>query len=95
MVIYDNTVVMWQDVFAVDSRVCEARFDSMSAEKKRDLKPLYLKRRLQLLQASHHHGKTIQSDTENHKEDDKTVLDENAMMMIMTHELTIERNMQT
>ena len=64
---------MWQDVFAVDSRVCEARFDSMSAEKKRDLKPLYLKRRLQLLQASHHNGK---SDIEHHKEDDKS--DENA-----------------
>ena len=66
---------MWQDVFAVDSRVCEARFDSMSAEKKRDLKPLYLKRRLQLLQASHQHGKP---DIEPHKEDDKTLSDENA-----------------
>ena len=66
---------MWQDVFAVDSRVCEARFDSMSAEKKRDLKPLYLKRRLQLLQASHHHGKP---DIVPHKEDDKTLSDENA-----------------
>ena len=90
MVIYDNTVVMWQDVFAVDSRVCEARFDSMSAEKKRDLKPLYLKRRLQLLQASHHHGKTIQSDTENHKEDDKTVSDENAMKDVNADYITSE-----
>ena len=53
---------MWQDVFAVDSRVCEARFQNMSTENKRDLKPLYLKRRLQLLQASQGYDQPIQTD---------------------------------
>ena len=55
---------MWQDVFAVDSRVCEARFQNMSPEDKRDLKPLYLKRRLQLLQASQHRDYHLQTDAE-------------------------------
>ena len=59
---------MWQDVFAVDSRVCEARFENMSAENKRDLKPLYLKRRLQLLQASHLHSQPLQIDTDEHQQ---------------------------
>ena len=72
---------MWQDVFAVDSRVCEARFENMSAENKRDLKPLYLKRRLQLLQASHLHGQqrlaeaesSQQQDIENMSDKNKTI----------------------
>ena len=68
---------MWQDVFAVDSRVCDARFDKMSAENKRDLKPLYLKRRLQLLQASHLHGQSMQTDVEHHKKDMENVSDKN------------------
>ena len=70
--------MMWQDVFAVDSRVCEARFENMSAEKKRDLKPLYLKRRLQLLQASAHlHGQQRDVEAESGKQVIDNISDEN------------------
>lgn len=44
---------MWQDILAVDSRVCDYRLSKMSESDKKksgDLKPLYLKRRMQLLQ---------------------------------------------
>ena len=70
--------MMWQDVFAVDSRVCEARFENMSAENKRDLKPLYLKRRLQLLQASHLHGQQREAEAESsQKQDIENMSDKN------------------
>lgn len=70
--------MMWQDVFAVDSRVCEARFENMSSEKKRDLKPLYLKRRLQLLQASAHlHGQQRDVEDESGKKVIENISDEN------------------
>ena len=68
---------MWQDVFAVDSRVCDARFEKMSAENKRDLKPLYLKRRLQLLQASHLHGQSLQTDADSREQNMENVSDKN------------------
>ena len=68
---------MWQDVFAVDSRVCDARFEKMSAENKRDLKPLYLKRRLQLLQASHLHGQSLQTDANSREHDMENMSDKN------------------
>ena len=41
---------MWQEVVALDSKVCDLRFNKMSTKEKQDLKPMYLKRRLQLLQ---------------------------------------------
>ena len=69
---------MWQDVFAVDSRVCEARFENMPAEKKRDLKPLYLKRRLQLLQASAHlHSQPRENETDSEQQDVENMSESN------------------
>ena len=47
-----NEVGMWKTI-SVDSRVCDYRLSKMSdSDKKKsgDLKPLYLKRRMQLLQ---------------------------------------------
>ena len=66
---------MWQDVFAVDSRVCEARFENMSAETKKDLKPIYLKRRLQLLQASHHRDQPIPTHVLSEQAEGETMSD--------------------
>lgn len=40
---------MWQEVLALDSRVCDARMKNMTKQERERLKPLYLKRRMQLL----------------------------------------------
>ena len=46
---------MWQEILAVDSRLGEHRLQKMTDKGfERDVRPVYLKRRLQLLQAQQH-----------------------------------------